>query len=91
MQVEIKIDDPREYITQLEGTYGLIPLIFGGVQIKGVTSFTIYTNENVHGPFGGAPDGATKFKSELGRIVGFFGRCALALDSISCYTVPFEV
>jgi hypothetical protein len=75
MQVEIKIDDPREYITQTEGTYGLTPMKVGPD----------------HGPFGGVLNGATKFISEFRRIVGFFGRCALALDSIGCYTIPVEV
>ncbi|KAG0613633.1 hypothetical protein M758_6G117700 [Ceratodon purpureus] len=89
---KIEIDEPSEYVTQIEGTFGITPILtVGGNPLTCVTSLTIHTNEKTYGPYGGVPEGATTFSSKPGRIVGFHGRCGLALDSIGCYTVPVDL
>lgn len=49
----------------------------------------IYINVKVYGFFGGKC--IFKFKSEYGRVVGFYGRSGLGFDFIGCFIVFIEV
>ncbi|KAG0605822.1 hypothetical protein M758_9G090400 [Ceratodon purpureus] len=98
MMAKIEIDEPSEYVTQIEGTfgigtYGITSMWPFGVNhpVTCVTSLTIHTNEKTHGPYGGVLEGAIRFASRPGRIVGFHGKCGAVLDSIGCYTVPVNL
>lgn len=81
--VQIDIDEPSEYVTQIEGSFGTSltsPHIL-------VSTLTIRTNKKTHGPIGRSSmtGTETKFKSSFGRIVGFYGRCGCDLDQIGCF------
>ena len=87
--VQIEIDNPVEYITQIEGWFGITTATVGSNAVEGLTSLTIRTNERTHGPFGG-DSGKTKFKSDEGQIIGFYGRSGLLIDQIGCFIAPAE-
>jgi hypothetical protein len=65
-----------------------VPVVVGSNRVSGLTSLTIRTNEKTHGPFGGESE--TKFTSDDGRIIGFYGRSGMVLDQIGCFTAPSE-
>ncbi|KAG0561319.1 hypothetical protein KC19_9G055000 [Ceratodon purpureus] len=96
---EIKIQEPIEFLTHIEGTFGTsVGVIQRDEYISGyirgetlchVTSLTIHTNVKAYGPFGARGTG-TPFKSDRGRIVGFHGREGNLLDSIGVFVVKGE-
>ena len=88
MIVQIEIDEPSEYVTQIEGWFGNGPVWVGSDTKTCLTSLTIRTSERMHGPFGG--ESGTRFTSDAGRIIGFYGRCGMAIDQIGCFTAPGE-
>jgi hypothetical protein len=83
--VQIKLKYPSEYLRQIEGSYGDVPFSYGGQRVIGITSITFKSNFRVYGPYG--KPGKDTFKSESGKIVGFWGGAGLCLDSIGVFTV----
>lgn len=89
--VQINIDGPSEYIAQTEGSYGTSANL---PNLTVVQSLTFHTNKKTHGPFGRKQErgiGETKFKSDYGRIVGFFGQKHQWLDQIGCFIAPSTI
>jgi hypothetical protein len=82
--VQIDIDEPSEYVTQIEGSFGTSLNLPDDIL---VSTLTIHTNKKTHGPIGRSSmtGTETKFKSSFGRIVGFYGRCGHGLDQIGCF------
>jgi hypothetical protein len=82
--IDIDIDEPSEYVTQIEGSFGTSLHLPGDIL---VSTLTIHTNKKTHGPIGRSSmtGTETKFKSSFGRIVGFYGRCLHGLDQIGCF------
>ena len=46
-----------------------------------VTSLTFTTNQKTYGPYGDV-NPATAFRTDYGKVVGFFGRCGHLIDAI---------
>jgi hypothetical protein len=83
--VQEKLNYPAEYLQQIEGSYGETPWKDDGQPIIGITSITFISNFKSYGPYG--MPGKDTFKSESGKIVGFWGGCGACLDSIGVFTV----
>jgi hypothetical protein len=83
--VQIKLNYPVEYLQEIKGSYGEIPF-YEGLHLIGISSITFKSNSRAYGPYG--KPGEHTFKSESGKIVGFWGgsgrRC---LESIGVFTV----
>jgi hypothetical protein len=86
-------DYPSEYLQQIEGSYGVTPALIAhrlnlssdttaGPEnyITVIASLTFKTNIRTYGPFGATGD--TTFKSDVGKILGFFGKTGFCLDCI---------
>jgi hypothetical protein len=84
--VQIKFNYPGEYLQQIEGFVGIIPMTAGGPPVTGISSITFKSNIRTYGPYGGG-GGDTPFKSGIGKIVGFWGKSALAIDQIGVFIV----
>jgi len=76
---------PTEYLQQIEGSYDAAPFWLGGQHMICITSITFKSNFKVYGPYG--KPGKDTFKSESGKIVGFWGGCSSVLDSIGVFTM----
>ncbi len=84
--VQIKLNYPAEYLQQIEGSYDKTPWVYNdGRPIIGITSITFKSNFKAYGPYG--KPGKDTFKSESGKIVGFWGGYGISLDSIGVFTV----
>ncbi len=83
--VQIKLNYPAEYLQQIEGSYDEVPINNDGRPVIGITSITFKSNFKAYGPYGNP--GKDTFKSESGKIVGFWGGCGQCLDSIGVFTV----
>ena len=83
-QIEVMLDYPNEYLTEVYGTYG------DYMNRTMILSLTLKSNKKTHGPFGDATKG-TYFSSLHGtdgghyKIVGFHGRSYAYLNSIGFY------
>jgi hypothetical protein len=82
---EIKFNYPGEYLQQIEGFVGKIPITYGGQLVTGISSITFKSNIRTYGPYGGGV--GTPFKSGIGKIVGFWGESGLAIDQIGVFIV----
>jgi hypothetical protein len=83
--VQRKLDYPDEYLQQIEGSYDETPLKYKGRPIIGITSITFISNFRAYGPYG--KPGKDTFKSESGKIVGFWGGSGGCLDRIGVLTI----
>jgi hypothetical protein len=83
--VQIKLNYPSEYLQQIEGSYDETPFWFRGQRIIGITSITFKSNFRAYGPYG--KHGKDIFKSESGKIVGFWGGSGSTLDAIGVFTI----
>jgi hypothetical protein len=83
--VQVKLNYPSEYLRQIEGSYDEYTFVVGGQHIIGITSITFKSNFRAYGPYG--KHGKDIFKSESGKIVGFWGGCGSVLDSIGVFTI----
>jgi len=79
--LQIKIDDPDEYLTSICGCFS----------DEGIRSLTFQTNKKTIGPIGDE-NGATHFSSPAtgGKIVGFYGRSIVHLEAIGAYFEPIS-
>ncbi|CAK9859479.1 unnamed protein product, partial [Sphagnum jensenii] len=82
---EVKLNYPSEYLQQIEGSYDVVPWVYEGRIVIGITSITFKSNFKSYGPYGKL--GKDTFKSESGKIVGFWGGYGACLDSIGVFTV----
>jgi hypothetical protein len=76
--------EPYEFLTQIEGYYGVTHFILGGVGIPALTGITFRTNlKKVHGPYGGGKE--PNFQSSVGKIIGFFGKKGDIVDQLGVF------
>jgi hypothetical protein len=76
---------PSEYLQQIEGSYDEVPAGVRGQHVIGITSITFKSNFRDYGPYG--KHGKYIFKSESGKIVGFWGGSGDVFDSIGVFTI----
>lgn len=86
---QVKIDEPNEYVIEIEGSYGVTAAVtVGNAEVVSILSLAIRTNLTKYGPFGGS--GGTQFSSGEGKVVGVFGRSDMIIDQIGFFTVAPE-
>jgi hypothetical protein len=83
--VQIKLNYPSEYLQQIEGSYGAVRFRNSQHYTLTITSITFKSNFRAYGPYG--KPGKYTFKSESGKIVGFWGTDGDRLDTIGVFTV----
>ncbi len=84
--VQEKLNYPDEYLQQIEGSYDETPWQYTNGRLTiGITSITFKSNFKAYGPYG--KPGKDTFKSESGKIVGFWGGCGDCLVNIGVLTV----
>jgi hypothetical protein len=71
-----KVELPAEYLQQIEGSYDEVPFHVNRQPIIAITSITFKSNFKAYGPYG--KPGKDTFKSECGKIVGFWGGYGLS-------------
>jgi hypothetical protein len=94
-------DYPSEYLEQIQGSYGVTPALISFAEgdhrlnmssnttvgpenhFTVIASLTFKTNIRTYGPFGATGD--TTFKSDVGKILGFFGKTGFCLDCIGVF------
>jgi hypothetical protein len=81
--VQIMLKYPDENLQQIEGSYDQIR--HNARRIRGITSITFKSNFRAFGPYGKL--GEDTFKSEIGKIVGFWGSANKRINSIGVFTV----
>ncbi|CAK9195096.1 unnamed protein product [Sphagnum troendelagicum] len=76
-----------EFLTQIEGYYGVTHFTIAGVGIPALTGITFRTNlQKVHGPYGGGKEpNVTHFQTSVGKIVGFFGKTGQIVDQLGVF------
>jgi hypothetical protein len=79
--------EPYEFLTQIEGYYGVTHFTIGGVQIPALTGITFHTNlQKVFGPYGGGKEPKfTHFQSSVGKIVGFLGYTGQIVNQLGVF------
>ncbi|CAK9257314.1 unnamed protein product [Sphagnum jensenii] len=79
--------EPYEFLTQIEGYYGVTHFTIREVGIPALTGITFRTNlEKVHGPYGGGKElNFTHFQTSVGKIVGFFGKTGEIVDQLGVF------
>ncbi len=79
--------DPYEFLTQVEGYYGVNFRRAEGDLTQTLSAITFRTNlKKVHGPYGGGKEANfTHFQSSVGKIVGFFGSTGVAVDQLGVF------
>ncbi|KAH8949775.1 hypothetical protein BDL97_10G049300 [Sphagnum fallax] len=83
---QIVLKYPEEYLQQIQGSYDETPWKYStGYPIIGITSITFKSNFRAFGPYGKL--GTVTFKSEIGKIVGFWGKGNRCINSIGVFTV----
>lgn len=80
--VQITFDYPLEYLQQIEGYYGVTPAVVCGGPVTTISSITFKSNIKTYGPYGSHAKDHERFKSDIGKVVGFFGRSGMCLDQI---------
>jgi hypothetical protein len=78
---------PYEFLTQVEGYYGVNYWRLDGVSVQTLSAITFHTNlEKVHGPYGGGEEpNFTHFQSSIGKIVGFLGYTGSVVDQLGVF------
>jgi hypothetical protein len=79
--------EPYEFLTQIEGYYGVTHLKVHGHALQALTGITFHTNlQKVHGPYGGGKEpNFTHFQTSVGKIVGFFGKAGDIVDQLGVF------
>ncbi|CAK9235837.1 unnamed protein product [Sphagnum troendelagicum] len=106
-ETEIRFRHPYEYLEQIEGSYGVTPALSWNGKFHDVvngtaattvgrnnpftviSSLTFKSNKETYGPYGVTGD--TPFKTDVGKIVGIFGRAGTCLDRIGVFIRRPEV
>jgi hypothetical protein len=105
--MQIKFRHPYEYLEQIEGSYGVTPAqswdgefhnvvngpaattVGSNNYFTVISSLTFKSNKETYGPYGVTGD--TSFKTDVGKIVGIFGREGTCLDRIGVFIRRSEV
>jgi len=105
--MQVKFRHPYEYLEQIERSYGTTPalswdgefhhVVNGPVDttvgsnnhFTVISSLTFKSNKETYGPYGVTGD--TPFKTDVGKIVGIFGRAGTCLDRIGVFIRRPEV
>ncbi len=79
--------EPYEFLTQVEGYYGVNYRRLDGVLIQALSAIMFHTNlKKVHGPYGGGEEPKfTHFQSSVGKIVGFSGYTGSVVDQLGVF------
>lgn len=82
--MQVRLNYPQEYLTSISGykRENYEPII--------VHSLTFHSNKGRHGPFGKEIGRYFGYPSTGGKIIGFYGRSGLDLDSIGVYSEPIS-
>ncbi|XP_048128149.1 jacalin-related lectin 4-like isoform X1 [Rhodamnia argentea] len=80
----VKLDYPNEFLTSVSG---YIRENEGPVVIQ---SLIFHSNRRTYGPFGNGRGRFFSFPPVAGKIIGFFGRCGIFVDSIGAYLLPIS-
>ncbi|XP_018732322.1 jacalin-related lectin 4 isoform X2 [Eucalyptus grandis] len=82
---KVKLDYPREYLISISGYKRE-----DGDNVNNaiVESLTFHSNRGRHGPFGKDTGKHFWYPSTGSKIIGFYGRCGEALNSIGVYAEP---
>ena len=83
---QIKLDASTEYLVGIMGFYGPVE---GNDGFEALRSITFYTNSGKYGPFGNEIGHAFTSSASKGKVVGFFGRSGVYLDSIGVHMEYF--
>lgn len=78
----MELDYPNEYIVSISGYLGQ----WGSMYL--VNSLTFKSNREAYGPYGSEQGTFFSSPPNIGKIVGFYGRCNLYLDCIGAYFAP---
>ncbi|CAK9267646.1 unnamed protein product [Sphagnum jensenii] len=106
VETKVTFDYPSEYLEQIQGSYGVTPALIyyeGDYMVNMssdttvgpnnhhtvIASLTFKTNIRTYGPFGATGD--TTFKTDVGKILGFFGRSGACVDSIGVFVARHAV
>jgi hypothetical protein len=88
----------HEFLAQVEGYHGITKVpwmdpLFFCPNIFALTSIRFHTNLKVYGPYGGTKSGKhlIKFKSSVGRILGFVGCCGGVIDKLGIIIVLDDI
>ncbi|KAI6688391.1 hypothetical protein NL676_025219 [Syzygium grande] len=84
-KAKVGLDYPREYLTSISGYKRENG---NGVDNAIIQSLTFHSNRGRHGPFGKDTGKYFWYPSTGSKIVGFYGRCGEALNSIGVYAEP---
>jgi len=105
--MQVKFRHPYEYLEQIERSYGTTPalswdgefhhVVNGPVDttvgsnnhFTVISSLAFKSNKETYGPYGVTGD--TPFKTDVGKIVGIFGRAGTCLDRIGVFIRRPEV
>jgi hypothetical protein len=76
-----------EFLTQIEGYYGVTHFQVVGARIRALSAITFHTNlKKVHGRYGGGKEpNFTHFQTSVGKIVGFFGKTGDIVDQLGVF------
>ncbi len=79
--------EPYEFLTQVEGYYGVNYWRLDGVFVQTLSAITFHTNlKKVHGSYGGGKEpNFTHFQSSVGKIVGFLGQTGSVVDQLGVF------
>lgn len=79
---QVELDYPDEYIVSISGYLGQCGCLYF------VNSLTFQSNRRVYGPYGSEEGSFFSSPLNIGKIVGFYGRCGMFLDCIGAYFAP---
>lgn len=86
---------PSEFLMQIEGWFGISSELVvhspnGSTNPTCLKSLMFRTNRKTYGPYGNYSEGDTQFKSDTGRILGFYGKSGLAIDALGVFMAVGE-
>ncbi len=87
---------PSEFLMQIEGWFGISSEVItrssdGGTNpVTCVKSLTFRTNRKTYGPYGNSGAHDTQFKSDTGKILGFYGRSGMVIDALGVFMAVGE-
>lgn len=80
---------------QIEGRFGITSeMVYesndGTNPITCLKSLTFRTNCETYGPYGNSSESDREFKSDTGRILGFYGKSGLVIDALGVFMAVGE-
>lgn len=93
--LQIAFKSPSEFLMQIEGRFGITSeMVYesndGTNPITCLKSLTFRTNCETYGPYGNSSESDREFKSDTGRILGFYGKSGLVIDALGVFMAVGE-